>query len=415
MLSVPRESTRARATALVVDDEPSVRQLLQDWLEEAPGLNVVAAATCREAEQLLETRPVDVILVDLMMGECSGLDIVRAAATLQPHAVPILITGHPTVETAISALKTGIYDYLIKPFKLELLGAAVHRALEHGRLRRENMQLREQVALSELSRAVAMTSEPAQILTLILDTVLREFSASAASIILHSPESGRVELQNIDGERVTIHDPSYSAFLRGETVVSTTVLAGGRPVVLSDRQVEMFPRTSVPQECICQPLIVNGHAIGVLNIIRRPNAGPCGEGTLRTIEMTAAQAAVALENSRLYKNLHSAYLDTVSALANAIEIRDPYTRGHTDRVKVLARAIGSRLGWDSDRLFDLWMGCTLHDIGKIGVPDRILSKPGPLTPDEFAMMKTHPEIGAKRGTDTGRGRCLRRHHVGPPL
>jgi HD-GYP domain-containing protein (c-di-GMP phosphodiesterase class II) len=116
---------------------------------------------------------------------------------------------------------------------------------------------------------------------------------------------------------------------------------------------------------------------------------------MRTIGMIAQQAAFAIDNARLYKDLQATYIETVTALANAIEIRDPYTHGHTDRVKVLARAIGAKMGWDAEKLATLWMGCTLHDIGKIGVPDSILSKPGPLTSDEFAVMKTHPVIGAK--------------------
>jgi len=395
MYFIEPETRGLPATVLVVDDEPSIRQLLHDWLEHEPGLTVLVAGTCREAQQILEMQPVDLLLVDLRLREGSGLDVIRVAGSLQPQAVSILITGHPTVETAISALQSGTFDYLIKPFKLELLSAAVHRGLGHCRLRRENMQLREQMALSEMMRAIGSSLELEQILSLILSTVLREFSASAVSVLLHNPETGRMELQGLEGERSTIHDPGHLEYLRGESAVSSTVLATGRPALLTDHQVELFPQGAPHQDRICQPLMIKGRAIGVLNIVRRPNAGPCGDGTLRTVEMTAAQAAIAIDNSRLYKNLHGAYLDTVSALANAIEIRDPYTRGHTDRVKLLARAIGNRLGWDQERLFGLWMGCTLHDIGKIGVPDRILSKPGPLTADEFALMKTHPEIGAK--------------------
>ncbi|MEW5701197.1 MAG: HD domain-containing phosphohydrolase [Candidatus Zixiibacteriota bacterium] len=383
------------ATVLVVDDEPSIRQLLYDWLAEEPGLTVRVAASPDEAEAVLERESVDLLLVDLRLREGSGLEVIRVAGALQPHAVSILITGHPTVETAISALQTGTFDYLIKPFKLELLSATVHRALEHSRLRHENMQLREQVAISEMMRAIGSSLELDQILSLILGTVLREFSAAAVSVLLYDPDTGRMELQGLEGDRAVIRDGPYLEFLRGESAVSSTVLATGRLALLTDRQGDLFTEGAPRHDRLCQPLLVKGRAIGVLNIVRRANAGPCGDGTLRTIEMTAAQAAIAIDNSRLYRNLHAAYLDTVSALANAIEIRDPYTRGHTDRVKLLARALGNRLGWDNDRLFGLWMGCTLHDIGKIGVPDGVLSKPGPLTADEFALMKTHPEIGVK--------------------
>lgn len=86
---------------------------------------------------------------------------------------------------------------------------------------------------------------------------------------------------------------------------------------------------------------------------------------------------------------------TVGALANSIEARDPYTRGHTDRVARITIAFCDRLGWERERLSIARMGALLHDIGKIGVPDAILRKPGRLTPEEYELMKQHTTIGAQ--------------------
>jgi len=86
---------------------------------------------------------------------------------------------------------------------------------------------------------------------------------------------------------------------------------------------------------------------------------------------------------------------TVGALANAIEARDPYTRGHTDRVARITIAFCDRLGWARDRLSIARMGALLHDIGKIGVPDAILRKPGRLSAEEYDLMKQHTTIGAQ--------------------
>ena len=113
------------------------------------------------------------------------------------------------------------------------------------------------------------------------------------------------------------------------------------------------------------------------------------------LALFASKAAAAIENSNLYENLKKTYLATVEALANAIEARDSYTRGHTERVYALSRAIAEELGWTADQLGDLKIGALLHDIGKIGVPDSILNKPGPLTPKELEIMKRHPEAGAR--------------------
>lgn len=85
---------------------------------------------------------------------------------------------------------------------------------------------------------------------------------------------------------------------------------------------------------------------------------------------------------------------TVGALANAIEARDPYTRGHTDRVSRMALVLCEAMGWNRDQLRVAKMGSLLHDIGKIGVPDSILLKPGRLEPFEMERMRAHPTIGA---------------------
>ena len=85
----------------------------------------------------------------------------------------------------------------------------------------------------------------------------------------------------------------------------------------------------------------------------------------------------------------------LAALTEAMEARDPYTRGHSARVTALAEAVAARLGWEQTRLADLRLGGRLHDIGKLAVPARILRKPGPLDEAELAEVRTHPEAGAR--------------------
>jgi putative nucleotidyltransferase with HDIG domain len=95
------------------------------------------------------------------------------------------------------------------------------------------------------------------------------------------------------------------------------------------------------------------------------------------------------------EELNRVLMDSVGVLGNAIEARDAYTRGHTERVTRLALAIAMRLGWSDERLEQCRMGGLLHDVGKIGVPDAILQKPGRLTNEEYDIMKRHPRIGAQ--------------------
>jgi HD-GYP domain-containing protein (c-di-GMP phosphodiesterase class II) len=117
------------------------------------------------------------------------------------------------------------------------------------------------------------------------------------------------------------------------------------------------------------------------------------QGQMSILSILAGSAGAAMANQRLYRDLKTSYLQAIRGLANSIEARDECTAGHTDRVCRLAEMVARRLKWDERRLEHLVMGCTLHDIGKIGVPDRILNKPDRLTDEERARMMAHPEVG----------------------
>jgi putative two-component system response regulator len=93
--------------------------------------------------------------------------------------------------------------------------------------------------------------------------------------------------------------------------------------------------------------------------------------------------------------LKKTHLDSVKVLAGAIEAKDPYTRGHSDRVRSLSLRIGIKLGLSGKRLEDLVFGALLHDIGKIGIKDEVLQKPGQLSPEEYRHVQEHPLIGVK--------------------
>jgi putative nucleotidyltransferase with HDIG domain len=101
------------------------------------------------------------------------------------------------------------------------------------------------------------------------------------------------------------------------------------------------------------------------------------------------------ENARLYAALERGYLETIRALASAIDAKDPYTRGHSERVAKLSVEIGRELGLDDATLRVLEFGGILHDVGKIGIPEQVLGKPARLTPEEFLLVRAHAAIGAE--------------------
>jgi len=115
----------------------------------------------------------------------------------------------------------------------------------------------------------------------------------------------------------------------------------------------------------------------------------------RELEVANEQLRVALgENEKLLESTRRAYMSTITSLARTIEAKDPYTGGHTERVAEYALMLARRLGFGDDELEAVEVGAVIHDIGKIGIPDRILLKPGRLDATEFEEMRRHPEISS---------------------
>jgi response regulator RpfG family c-di-GMP phosphodiesterase len=110
----------------------------------------------------------------------------------------------------------------------------------------------------------------------------------------------------------------------------------------------------------------------------------------RLLNSIGEEIGVVVENIRLYDNLRQAYLSTIRALAEAIDARDSYTKGHSENVSTLAVGIGRQMGLDDEVLTDLRDAGYLHDVGKIGTPDAVLMKEGILTPEEMETMRRHP-------------------------
>jgi HD-GYP domain-containing protein (c-di-GMP phosphodiesterase class II) len=118
---------------------------------------------------------------------------------------------------------------------------------------------------------------------------------------------------------------------------------------------------------------------------------------LKELSSRLRETAALLISHLQHKNrqLSEAYLETINIVMQAIEARDSYTRGHTERVTALAKLIGAKMKLSEEQLFNLEIGSLLHDVGMIGIPDNILQKPEPLKDADYARVKKHPEDGKK--------------------
>jgi putative nucleotidyltransferase with HDIG domain len=381
---------------LVVDDEEYICEVIKEMLSNE-GCRIDTICDPEKALQYIKVHHVDLVLTDLIMGKKSGVDVLNQTMKHHPDGIVILMTGHPTIENAVTVLKSGAYDYLVKPFSMDTLRAVIKRGLEKQRLYRENIHLKEAVSLYKIGEAMGSTIRLDFLLNLILETAIKELDADMASVLLVDEKNDRLT------PKASLGVPNImlkSGLLTGHDNISKWVIKHGRPQVfdkdeISDRVLASNLRKNIGS-VIVHPLMARGKVIGILNLIRfQGRTSPFTTGQLHYLSIIASKAASAIENSRLYEELRESYLQTLTALANAVEARDIYTRGHTERVCYMALSLCGEMGWNEEKLWEVKMGGILHDIGKIGVPDAILNKAEALSDKEFETMKQHPVVGAK--------------------
>lgn len=133
--------------------------------------------------------------------------------------------------------------------------------------------------------------------------------------------------------------------------------------------------------------------LGVMTLLDTHNSSAFSDSDMELLRTLSSLVAISVTNARMEERRRATFLRTLESLATALEARDEYTRGHSQRVCEMSIMIGEKMGLGPDALEELRVGTILHDIGKIGVPDAILNKRARLTDEEFAVMKTHPVIG----------------------
>ncbi len=160
------------------------------------------------------------------------------------------------------------------------------------------------------------------------------------------------------------------------------------------------------------PLVQEDDAMGVL--VMGGDKRGCQDSELRLIKSIAELLMMTLRRVFLFHEVEGAYLNAVLALALASDAKDSYTADHSQRLEEMAVTVAEKMGLSQDQIEDMRFGARLHDIGKIGVPDAILKKPGPLTAEEWEIMHKHPEIGenilAPLPRLRGAAKIVRHHH-----
>ncbi|HMO57124.1 MAG TPA: response regulator [Roseiflexaceae bacterium] len=367
---------------LVVEDDESIRALCVRILQRS-GYQVSAVAHGQAALDFLDHVQVDLVLTDLNMPYIDGMALLQRLRERRSQEDVIMLTAYGSIETTRAALKLGAVDFLTKPIAIDELLLAVRRALEVRRIRVEKQRLSEIITLYEISQALTTIRDTEQAVSEILALLSRYFNPAMIDLSLIHPDESSIEILACHGR--TTHAISCPVDLAGgeaAIVAAHTTLVGGCPNHPASHQARLILRSG-------------DRIIGVLQLLRQQIQPPFDFDDHTLLAVCASQIAVALDNSRLYKRLIDQSMETIIALAAAIDARDPYTHGHSEQVAHYAVCLAESIGIEPQRIERLRIGALMHDIGKIGIRDHILLKPGPLTPDERAIMETHASIGAE--------------------
>jgi response regulator RpfG family c-di-GMP phosphodiesterase len=378
---------------LVVDDEPAICGLVEAYLKKK-GYDVAVANNGSDALSIVKNGSIDLVISDIKMPGMSGIELLQKIREYSGTLPVLLATGLPTMETAIGALKAGAFDYIAKPFHFEEIGEKIRRALLQRQILEENILFSKLISLHEVTKILASTLESAELNRKFLDFSTRLARADGGSIVFVD-ENRKLSLAEKNGDDFKADFWMTQPFI----LALQWVLEHQEPLVFEGggespaEGLQPFP--AVIQAYVAFPLKTPSRIIGVLNLVRQKEGDPFSNIDLELINVLASQASISIENVRLYQNIRDNYLKTISAFALAVEAKDLYTHGHSENVMKFTVMIATQLNLPPQKIEEFKYAGLLHDIGKIGVSERILSKPDKLTPQEFNEIKKHPELGSK--------------------
>jgi response regulator RpfG family c-di-GMP phosphodiesterase len=381
-------------TVLIADDEQSICDLLGQFLQKS-GYTTIVAYDGEQALEQIRNNNVDMVISDIKMPKVSGVDLLRETRKISSSIPVLLTTGYPTLDTAIEALKQGAFDYLTKPFHLEEIAEKVKRALANRKLLEENILYSNLVSLHSVTQEFLATRNFRELNPKIVQYGKSLSKADAAALIMFNARQHPVLYQlegEFDANQLQQHD-----FLN---TLCSVVNEHNKDVRYSADGSHPLPSriTQVPEvigSFIAYPLNRGEHSRGVLLVIRNARNTAFSDLDFEIINVLGSQAGISLENAGLYKNLRDNYLKTIRAFALAVEAKDPYTHGHSENVMKYTIVLAKKLGLSDDEIEQIKYAGLLHDVGKIGISEAILNKPGRLTEEEFTQIKQHPDLGAR--------------------
>jgi response regulator RpfG family c-di-GMP phosphodiesterase len=378
---------------LAVDDNSSLLRFLVSAFT-ANGCAVTAAPTAEDALDRIEAESYDLVVSDIKMPGLSGLDLLRAVKAKQPATPVVLITGAPSVNSAVFGLRHGAYDYLPKPFSIKEVQSLVER------IRADREKWNGQTPLpSGLADELHRREAGVEMLLRVGDLALQGLDSQA---FLDRVLGLATESLKNDGGVLLLRDEHgrFTSAQSGAPAVVSDVLGllqlgFDRLVATGGRECLALTRQGHRLDVVAAAIPGVDRCMGVICLARLAVNGGFLPDERDMLLGFAQTTSVALQKLVLRENLERHLLDTITAFVNAIESKDPYLKGHSARVALYAAEVASVMRLDEETIQIVSRGAMLHDLGKLSIMDTILRKPGRLTDEEFAIIKAHPAVGER--------------------
>ncbi len=378
---------------LLVDDNASVLRFLVSAVA-SNNCQVTTASTAEQAMEVLGDAPFDLVVSDIKMPGLSGLDLLRAIKSKQPATPVVLITGVPSVNSAVFGLRHGAYDYLPKPFSVTEVRDLLQRlrrdrAEGNGNVTypaglNDELQRRQGgvAVLSSIGELALQGLEQGAFVEKVLEKTLQSLRCDGAVMLLGDQE-GKFNASRM-GQPSMVSELLPLLQARFADVVKT----GGRETLTLTTKEHRF-------EALAALIPGVGDAVGVLCMGRDARVGaflPDEKGLLLGYAQTTA---VALQKLVLRENLETNLVNTISSFVIALESKDPYLKGHSARVSLYSGEIAKVMAMTTTDVVLYSRAGLLHDLGKLVMLDNILRKPRQLTEEEFELVRSHPVVGDK--------------------
>ncbi|HEY7512843.1 MAG TPA: HD domain-containing phosphohydrolase, partial [Vicinamibacteria bacterium] len=390
----PRQDTstgREVLKVLLVDDHAPVLRFLALAFK-SNGCIVATAASAEEAFDLLSQQTFDLVVSDIKMPGLSGLDVLRAVKGRQPGAPVVLITGMPSVDSAVFGLRNQAFDYLTKPFSVEDVHNLLQRVREERRSRPQPVAApaasgdlaRRQAAvegLSSLGDLALQGLDPVAFVDRGLARALESLGAEAVCLLLEDAPGAPPWSEKGDptlAGRVRVRADQWLAELKAGGHAKSGAFSVADPSFLA--LAALVPGVRQPA--------------GILCIARREGSEflPDEKEFLLSYARTIG---LSLEKIVLGESLEGNLIDTISSFVIALESKDAYLKGHSARVALYASEIARVMALAESEVAVVERAAMLHDLGKLVVGDAILRKPTRLSNEETALMRQHPTNAAR--------------------